>query len=267
MIFYDEKSAVYHANPANGSSDIRAYLRSAALYHDLRNGIGEYESDALLFGVKSHMALLEPKRFEHEIAIKPDGMKFSNKDGMAWRDAHADKLVITAKEAASLTRMHQRMPAEVRTLFDVCATEVTVRNVIDGLAVQCRPDLLNTKGRIFYDLKTIGAIEDVETSIWKRGYHIQLEWYRRVLAAETGHKYDSRLIFVESNPPHRWRICDMDADYRLIAKEAVDDALHGIKARMKSGCWDDEDGVFDVVAPPRWAEGLIPEMSDSEEEI
>jgi hypothetical protein len=263
---YDETSEAYHDNAADGSGNIRDFIRSAALYHDRKNGIKLEETDALLFGHKSHMALLEPKRFAHEIAIKPEGMKFSNKDGIAWRDANEGKLIVSAKDAASLTRMHQRMPVEVRTLFDMCATEVTVRTVIDGLPVQCRPDLLHAASRSFYDLKTIGAIEDVEGSIWKRGYHIQLEWYERVLQAETGHRFASRLIFVESAPPHRWKICDLDPDHRAIARAAVDDALHGIKARMKSGCWDDKEDIHEIVCPPRWAEGMIPELVDSEEE-
>ncbi len=246
---------------------MRSYLRSAALYQDHLAGICDEETDAMLFGTASHMCLLEPKRFAHEVAIKPQGMKFSNKEGMAWRDAHEGRVIVTAEEGASLTRMHQRMPSEVRALFVTCATEVTIRTEMDGLPVQCRPDLIFTAGARFYDLKTIGAIEDVESSIWKRGYHVQLEWYRRVLAAETGVKFDSRLIFVESKPPHRWKICDLDPDYRAIASESLDDALHGIKARMKSGCWEDDGDLNEVVAPPRWAEGLIPEMIDMEEDI
>lgn len=261
---FDEPIETYHADPALGSGDIRAYGRASQLFKDTVDGICDKETDSMLFGSASHLSMLEPEKFIERVAVKPEGMNFSTIEGKAWRKAHSDRIIITAENAAHLMRMHQRMPAPVCEIFAACKKEVTVRTELDGLPVQCRPDLWNIEAKRFYDLKTIGAIEDIEISIWKRGYHVQLEWYRRVLFAETGIKHDSRLIFVETKPPYRWRICDLDPDYRAIAVEAVDEALHGIRARMKSGCWSDDGDIEEVVAPPRWAEGLIPEFADAD---
>jgi len=266
VIRFDEPSDVYHANAAIGSGRIRAYLRSPRLFRDHCDGICEEETDALLFGIAAHLRLLEPEAFDKTVAIKPEGMSFATTEGKAWRAQQAGRLIVKEEDANHLRRMHERMPAEVREIFARCRREVTVRTEIDGIPVQCRPDLWDLDGRRKYDLKTTKDIDDVELTVWKRGYHIQDRWYDRVILAETGKRcVESALVFVEHKPPYRWRIVDLDPDFRHMGEKAVGDALHGIAARMKSGCWDDEDDVRLLASPPEWAHVPDADTADDEE--
>ena len=253
-IIYDEPAATYHANTAIGSSDIRDYIRSPQLFRDRQDGVMPVqETPAMRLGTLTHLAMLEPGRFAAETVAKPEGMSFATKDGKAWRDAHEGKQIITENESASIYLMQQRMPAEVRAMLTSGKSEVTVRTKLNGIDCQCRVDHWDRDGRMKYDLKTIGAIEKIDNTIFRLGYHIQDRWYSRVIKSETGEKEPtSRFIFAETAPPYRWRVVQLDLDYIYLADEKIDEALAGIAARTKSGVWSDGE-LYILASPPAWA--------------
>ena len=256
MISFTETSDAYHANPAIGSTDARNLLTSPQLFADALAGMAQRTTDALLFGIGTHCGLLEPERFAREYAIKPKGMSFATTEGKAWRAAQGGRPIIDAADAQHIQCMHARMPEEVREIFANCQKEVTVRTQIQGIEVQCRPDLWNFAGREFFDLKTIDSIGKIDRPIAARRYDVQIAWYRAVIEAETGAPvHSSPLIFVEKAPPYRWRIVEMDEDYLDLGKQAVEEVLSQISARRKSGCWDDPGDVFHIARPPEWLLG------------
>lgn len=263
MILYDEPSDAYHAHAAIGSGDVRAFLRSPQLFLDQRAGLAPRETPAMTFGTACHMAILEPGRFARHCAVKPDGMSFATKEGKAWRASLGRLHVVTAEEAARIQRMHDRMPAEVREILTGDGrAEVTVRTRLHNLTAQCRADWWHA-GTV-YDLKTIAAAEMIDRAIIRCGYHIQQEWYQRVIEAETGTRPAFRFLFAESAPPHRWRIVELDDEWQEAGRKAVDGALHGIGARMQSQCWEDPDSIHILATPPPW---LAPGLTETEEGI
>jgi hypothetical protein len=251
VIIYDESSEAYHANPAIGSGDIRAFLKSPRLFRDHLDGIYPRETKALAFGIASHMAILEPHHFASRCAIKPDGLSFATKEGKAWRDEHEGWIIVGQKDADTIHRIHDRMPREVRDIIaGMGYAEVTVRADVDGINAQCRADWW--KGSTVYDLKTIADIDQIERSVIRFGYHVQQEWYQRVIESETGERPKFLFLFAETKPPHRWRIVELDWEYCEIAAKAIDDCMHGLRARLKSGCWDDPEPVHMIASPPPW---------------
>lgn len=253
MIIYDEPMDQYHRSAAIGSGDIRDFIRSPQLYRDRQDGvIAEKDTPAMRLGTLTHMAFLEPARFASSVVAKPEGMSFATKEGKAWRDAHEGSDIITEAEAANIHHMRERMPDEVRTMLASGKSEVAFRNKLAGLDVQCRADHIDIPGNMLYDLKTISAIEKVEGEIYKRGYHIQAQWYRRVIEAETGKAPTCRLVFVETAPPFRWRVVQLDIDFQMLADQQIDDALAGIAECEKSGKWGDREDLHLVASPPSW---------------
>jgi hypothetical protein len=260
----------YHASAAIGSSDIRDFLRSPRLFKDKRDGlVPDDDTPAKLMGTLTHLAMLEPERFRQSIAIKPEGMSFATKDGKEWKEAHKGREIIKQDDYTAIHMMQQRMPAECRAALSSGRSEVTVRTMMAGLAVQCRVDHWDESADILYDLKSIDAIENVAREIYKRGYHIQAEWYRRVVATERRRGDTDMLrmpgfvlIFCEKAFPFRWRIVELDPDYVAIAEAAIGDALHGINARIVSGCWDDAESLYLTASPPHWLAGDITETPE-----
>ncbi len=260
MILYDETPDAYHSNVALGSGDIKAFIRSPMLFKDMQDGLENRETAAMKFGTTAHLAMLEPARFESLVVIKPEGMSFVSKEGKAWRDQQAGKVIVPYADSERLMRMRARMPQEIATMLGRAKCEVTVRTPMDGVEIQCRVDAWDEQRNVKYDLKTIAATESVERDIFKRGYHIQDRWYSLVVRTETGKVPASRLVFVETNPPYRWRIVQLDADYNLMADAEIDRAWNGIQERRKSGDWSDPDELHLLASPPAWA------MEDEDEE-
>lgn len=277
-IIYDEPAEAYHANPAIGSTDARAFLRSPRLFRDQQEGLEAKETRAMVFGTTAHMAVLEPASFGERVIEQPEtypGEKGPSKWTYAanyckaWREEQraAGKVIVTAAECRALAMMHERMPDQIKRLFAAGRTEVTVRTETDGLPIQCRVDVWDQPGAMKYEFKTISAIEKVETEIWRRGYHIQERWYSYVIGLATGEKPPaSRLVFVETAAPYRWRVVQLDLDYIFMGDRAVSDALAGIKARLKSGCWDDPAPLELMASPPAWA-NASGEIDDDEDEM
>lgn len=252
MILLDEPAEAYHANHAIGSGDVRAFIRSPQLYADTRSGIFPRETPAMLFGTASHLALLQPDLFRKDCVRKPDGMNFATKEGKAWRDEQAGRIIVPFDKWAALERMHERMPTEIRAIMGKCDREVTVRRELDGLQVQCRFDLWSKDRSAAYDLKSVASIESAERSIWKLRYDVQERWYTLLGQLEVGKRPSFRFIFTETSPPHRWRIVELDLDYKMTADADLDRAFIGIRERIKSGDWSDPEDIHEMVSPPKW---------------
>lgn len=263
-IIYDEPMDEYHRNAAIGSGDIRDFIRCPQLYRDRQDGvIADKQTPAMRLGSLTHMAILESERYAASVVAKPEGMSFATKEGKAWRDSNDGREIVTESEAANIHHMNERMPDEVRAMLTSGKSEVTFRLKLAGFNAQCRADHIDLPGNMLYDLKTISAIEKVEGQIYKMGYHIQAQWYRRIIEAETGKMPTCRLIFAETSPPYRWRVVQLDVDYQMLADQQIDEALAGIAECEKTGKWGDKEDLHLVASPPSW---LNDDDTENEEE-
>lgn len=253
MIIYDEPNEVYHANAAIGSGDIRAFLKSTQLFKDREEGVVVVkESPAMRFGTLTHMAILEPQRFKDTVAVKPEGHDGRTKEGKAWMEANAGKTMMSEAEAAQLHYMVERAPALVRHFLGGAKTEVTYRNDISGLSVQCRADAVAQSGTLL-DLKTINDIDRIADAVWDHGYHIQQAWYQRIVGMEEGIYPPFKFLFVETQAPYRWRVVELDSDLVAMGIAATDKALAGIIRCRASGDWSDKSAIETTVSSPKWA--------------
>ena len=269
MISFTETAEQYHSNTAVGSSDLRAFLRSPRLLADIRAGLVKRETKAMLFGTNAHMSLLEPQRFAKVVMVEPDQypsgpsvagltpMKAWSNNANYCKNWHAEmvqagKIVLSPEDRDRLSLMHERCPQAIRDILARSKCEVTVRHKMNGIECQARVDVWDMANGKRYDVKTIRAMESLESEIWKRAYHVQDRFYGRLIKAEMSQPIQkgSGLIFAETAAPFRWRVVELDADYQALADRDIDEALRGIAARNKSGCWDDPDAVFDVASPP-----------------
>jgi hypothetical protein len=116
--------------------------------------------------------------------------------------------------------------------------------------VKFRPDYIF--GTDIYDLKSIDDIDNIERAIAKYQYWFSAAWYRRLACECTGKKHMFTLVFAEKNPPYRWRIVDLDADYFDLGDRKVEYAIQTIYECQTSGDWRDYDDVHVMVAMPDW---------------
>ena len=97
--------AEYRAARGVSNSDLRLFSRTPAHYAARLADIDQVEeTKARRDGALLHLAILEPAKFGDGVShyVRPEGIHFSNKDGNAWRDAHADLPILSEVEHAQL---------------------------------------------------------------------------------------------------------------------------------------------------------------------
>lgn len=89
------------------------------------------------------------------IAIKPNGMKFSTTEGIAWRAAQAGKTIIKEDDSEALEATLPRIREALACFTEAPKFQVTLRGEIAGLQVQTRPDVVI--GNRIPDLKYVNS--------------------------------------------------------------------------------------------------------------
>lgn len=251
MIIYDQTFADYLAAPGLGSSDARLATKSIQLFRDKQTGVYSVaDRSHHQIGRLVHMAALEPLRFAQMCVVdgpinestgKPYGR--DTKAFQTWLLDNPGKVVVEPY----IFRMIERMPQQVRDLFNGGHGEVSAHVTLpgSGLLVKCRCDHL--RGSVIHDVKTCDDVDRAEYEITKWKYWFQFGWYRMVMLAETGESHPFRFVFVEKKPPHRWRIVSLDVEYQMYADAQVDDTIGKILEARDSGDWSDR-GELEVMA-------------------
>lgn len=252
-------AADYHADPAIGSTTAKLALKSVRLFRDRETGIySPPDRPCFQVGRLAHQMVLEPAEFAKlTTTTGPINAKTGQPYGRetkAFSDWQAQKLGITCIDSWMAISL-ERMPDEVKSALAGGATEVSIFTEINGIKVKCRPDHLRES--TICDLKTIADIDRCESEIFRRGYWFSAAWYCRAMLAETGARHSFRLIFMEKNPPYRWRIYDLTPDYMMFADSKVDEVLNKIHLARKHDDWSDDDEILNFASLPDFADDSI----------
>lgn len=233
---------------------------------------------ALNFGRLLHTAIFEPELYCNGIShwVKPEGMKFSTKEGKAWRDERCqgrfdENDILTAKEAADIKGM-----ADSICSHDIAGplTECEGLNEVsafcwhdegpDGsfseepLLRKCRPDRIcvDSKGRIWVvDLKSCEDAREIAcaNSAASYGYHRQAAYYLDVLS-DLGVNVEGFIhVFVEKKPPHgvnAFRIID---DHIDIGRQMYRAELAAFAKCQAMGNWPGYTSGIKPLELPYWA--------------
>jgi len=252
---YDEPAATYHASNAIGSSRAKLAITSLQLFKDSLDGIVSFpDRPVFQIGRLAHTMVLEPAKFDQLVVtqgpINPNTSEPYGRSTKAFAQWQQDNPDVTVVEPW-LYRMLDRMPAEVRSIFDRGHPEVSVRTTNDlGLHVQCRPDWIhNTQ---VWDLKTIDDIADIDRTVRRYHYWFSQEWYRNVLRSATGLDHSFTFIFCEKKPPHRWRIVPLSEEFSDIGAFYAQDVMARIAEAQNSGDWSDKKSIHYTCHKLEW---------------
>lgn len=251
---------LYAANDSVRSNHVIAALKSPRRLKDILEGTVKRSTKALQFGTAGHMAVLEPGSFARLLTIPPATYPGAKGESdwtyradycKAWRaEREAEgKLVVDPADIARITLMLERMPDEVRYLLSEGAAEVVVRAPVNGVPCQARLDWL---GKRLLEVKTTRSVDNLEQTIVRYSYHVQLQFQRHVLKSETGTIPDALLVFVETESPYRWRIAELDMEFQEHGNQAVERGLQIIKQCREDGDWTDTGEIRELVSPPLW---------------
>lgn len=155
---HDLSFADYRDLDAWGSSSLKAMRRGPAARVLWERDNDHGDTDATILGSAVHAALLTPHLFAEVYDIKPAGMSFARKDGMAWRDdpIRAGKIILSHDVGQTVTAIVSALlskDAVAKSLDKATAREVSLVWDCSVTKERCkaRPDWI--EGRYIYDLK------------------------------------------------------------------------------------------------------------------
>ncbi|MEK7414556.1 MAG: PD-(D/E)XK nuclease-like domain-containing protein, partial [Planctomycetota bacterium] len=137
-------------------------------------------------------------------------------------------------------------------LLEGCQHEVGFRSPsgYGPFQIQCRADVFKPDG--LSDLKTIGDMDDLHSSITGFGYYRQAALYRHIVHTACGRWLPFNFIVVEKAAPlYRCRVVELDDDYLALGWQEIESALIEIGQRTEANDWADHRDA-EQLAPPNW---------------
>lgn len=220
-IYRDVPMDVYHSWDAVGNSLLGQMAITPAHYIAAKES-GTEQTEAMLFGTATHMALLEPARFAETFEMHIPGSR-------ATKPVKADierieamgRVALRPAEWSLINFWRDNLPGDVaQVLRDAEDREVSIvwDQMVEGKRVvrcKCRPDLIAPfrGARICVDIKTARAADPVSFghACRRYGYHRARAHYLAGLAAVGMPCEEYAFAVFEKSPPH------LIAAYRLDA--------------------------------------------------
>jgi len=169
------------------------------------------ESDAMTLGIATHVAVLEPERFEKQFAVwtkRTDAGAMSPRRGKDWDEfslLNASRTILTQDEARISKEIAKavRSDATAMKYLEAGDPEVTLEWTIGERHCKGRIDWF-TGGPVIVGLKTTRDCRPYQfgSQAAKLDYAIQWAWYADGFEANTGKTPRMVEIVVESAPPY-----------------------------------------------------------------
>ncbi len=244
-------------------SMLKVLLESPQAYYE-RFITQTYEpepTEAMEFGRKFHMALLQPDEFRARYAVPPkcDRRTTEGKKRFAeWCDENKGKEAIDAEEMSTLVAMQAsafRNP-DVRMLL---TAEGPVEEPIrweDRILRKAKPDKIATRLGAIPDLKSIAdpTPRGFASAAARFGWWLQSPWY--IDAAMEKYREEFRFLFilVGKSYPHEVGIYEMTSDDLEWADERTEKLVTELLARTNTNNWlaDWQRGEPNKIPLPRW---------------
>lgn len=215
----------------------------------------EPPTDAQRMGTLTHRLILQDRR---EFVVRPEGMKFTTKEGMAWRDAQKQE-IITVQEERDLLGMRASVlshPIAKAILERPGDNEVACfkRCPDTGLMLKGRADRVcmdNEQRMVIPDLKTCphgdGNKEDFTRAIYKWGYEIQSSFYLDLFGASF-----FVFIVVEKDPPYACAVYSLDSRAVAYGRKRYKELLAKVKQCVDLGEWPAYSEQMEQISLPEW---------------
>lgn len=277
-VAYNLDAEVYHALEALGSGDVKELATRSPAHYRARRAAGDARTtEAKARGTATHLAILEPERYDEAIAVVPadapdrptpamvnakDPSHSSVRRVAFWRDfdaAAAGRIVIPAATHDAVRRMSDavRQHPAARELLAVGAREVSLlwRDASTGTDCKARIDWLRPEIAAV-DVKTTrdASPQGFPREAARYGYVIQAAHYELGARAVLRKPFDFwAWIAVEPEPPYAVGVYAADPPQVERAIEIVERA-YALHARCRAaGAWPAYSDLIEPISLPEWA--------------
>ena len=247
----------YHAHPSISKSGLDLINRSPAHYRWAQDNPQD-PTPAMRLGTLTHLAVLEPDRFNSECIVMPTLDRRTKAGKEAWEEFqanHPDQELMTSDEHTRITAIRDAVMAHpiARKLLDqIDQVEASTfwTDPATGVECRCRPDAILGNGMMI-DLKTTDdAGPGFHRSVAKFRYHVQAAYYGDGM----GGMEERPMVFiaVESSAPHLVACHMISPDSLLAGREAYKRNLETYLECTKSGEWPGYPTTINQIELPHW---------------
>lgn len=215
-------------------------------------------TEAQLIGTITHRAIFEPDTMVGAFWVKPEGMKFTTKEGKKWQDDHQDRQIVSADTAEKIRRMVQSVwahPIAKRLLTGSSFERSLFAKDEHGTLRKARLDVLTASGNMLPDLKTCdsAAPEDFEKTAWNYRYHVQAAYYLDICALLGIEREKFLFICVEKAAPYCVAVHEMHPILVEHGRKTYQRDLALYRQCVETGEWPGYPTDVHKIAAPAWA--------------
>lgn len=243
------KSALDYIAPPRTPAHFKAYI----------DGLLRVETTpAMRLGQMIHRAILEPETVANAWVVKPEGMKFTTKEGKEWQAAQT-QAIITAAEADTITGMRDSVwshPAVKRVLANA-KTEVSLfASGEDGVLRKARIDALPEGGNVIVDIKSCQSADAdmMAKSVVSYRYDVQAAYYLDLCKLLGMDKTEFLFVCVEKQPPYAVAVYALDQDAIAWGRKQYQRDLAAVKHCMAEDHWPSFTQDITTLSLPSWAQ-------------
>lgn len=275
--YRDLPNDVYHGSSGWSSTTIKKLLKKTPAH--LKAGFTQdHEATANMnLGTAVHTLVLEPAKFDEEIAVSPVFNRRTNAGKAAaekFEQDNAGKTIINEeqhKQAQTMANNVRQHPM-FEQLMDDAICESSVFQWYDSMdpddntdfreLIKVRPDAASTSHSILLDLKSTkdASYTGFQQEILKYSYHFSAAMYLEVcnkcpeLLVATKHLAFTGFVWiaVENFEPYEVAFYEMDAKFREIGAIQFRRAMIDLHKAKQDG-WPGYSTDLRVMEPPTWA--------------
>lgn len=249
----------YATLPGLRAGAIKTLLSSPLEYHWGLTHQRE-ETDALRLGTATHLAILEPERFEREVSVWGERRAGKLWDQWSREQTDAGHLILN-------TREHELICAQARAvredeqagplLAQVTDREISVTWDRDERPAKARLDAITSDG-VVVDLKSAADVtpRGFAAAAWRYGYHVQAAWYLEA-ALQAGLTDEERFAFltVGKRLPIDAVVYEVSTDLLHRGREQIAIALERLERCEAEDHWPGvAEGRVLTLDAPSWAD-------------
>lgn len=255
-IYHDMDFETYLGLDAWGSSSLRAMRKGPPARVIWEKGAPNVDTSARLLGSAVHCALLTPHLFADTYVGKPEGMRFSTKEGKAWRDAHSTRKILSFEDFARVQSIVEALHAKesVAKSLDGAACEHSIIWRCPGSGELCkgRPDWISESDHAIYDLKVtrFGGTRFMAIRAYSEGWMHQLAHYRTGAMLSDADVKRGRLVVVEPDPPHFVWTLEVKRDALDLLELENGETLKAMRDCRVARAWPGTPDDFTLIEPP-----------------
>lgn len=275
--YRDLSNDEYHGSFGTSSSQLKVLLEQTPAYQRYHSTNPKETTAAMALGTAVHALVLEPEKFDEEVAVLPEinrRTKIGQEEFAEFHQTNASKTIITPEQYEKAKLMAGNVLAHpvARILVEDAVVESSIywwyhsTDPDDDThykeMVKVRPDGLCRSHPIIFDLKTtVDATEsEFQRTILNRGYHISAAMYKdginqcQPLLDEMRRIAYTNFVFivVENEPPYQCALYEIDQEALDIGQSQLRRAMHYLK-RAREKNWPSFPEEIRMIGLPHWA--------------